>query len=203
MVAATLGLGEAWAHCWLTGWSATASWVSTVYSTGYRPGEEPGCGANTQPRSAAVPVIVAMLAVGAYEAVHRGSVATIGWALVAFAGINLPGLAFVAAFALLMPLVISAPLFRVLFIGYWFWGNLVNPSMLPTLTGSLLTPLGDYAASGLFGTDRLYASWPGPLQFLRPHLSTSAGVAEIALLVIVAGAVLVVGQLLFARRNRA
>jgi hypothetical protein len=143
-----------------------------------------------------------MLAAGGYEAVHRGSVAAVGWALVALAGITLPGLAFVAAFALLVPLAISAPLFRVLFIGYWFWGNLVNPDLLPTLNGSLLTPIGDYAGAGLFGTDRLWASWPGPLQFLRPHLSTGAGVAEICLLVGVAVVVLLAGQLLLARRAR-
>jgi hypothetical protein len=153
--------------------------------------------------ASAAPILVAMLAAGGYEAVHRGSVATIGWAVVAFAAISLPGIAFVAAFALLVPMVISAPLFRVLFIGYWFWGNLVNPNLLPTLAGSLVTPVGDYAATGLFGTGRLYASWPGPLKFLRPHLSTGAGVVEIVLLIVIAGLVLAAGQWLFARRTRA
>jgi ABC-type transport system involved in multi-copper enzyme maturation permease subunit len=150
--------------------------------------------------ASAIPIIVAMLGAGCYEVVHRGSAAALGWALLAFAGIALPGLAFVAAFALLVPMAISAPLFRVLFIGYWFWGDLVNPDILPTLNGSLLTPVGDYAASGLFGTDRFSASWPGPLPFLRPHLSVGAGIAEIALLAGVTVLVLLAGQWSLTRR---
>ena len=49
------------------------------------------------------------------------------------------------------PLVLTAPLFRVLFVGYWFWGNMLSPAWLPSLTGTLLTPIGDYAASWLLG----------------------------------------------------
>jgi hypothetical protein len=152
--------------------------------------------------ASAAPIVVAMLSAGGYEAAHRGTPAAIGWALVAFAGIALPGLAFVAAFALLVPMALSAPLFRVLFIGYWFWGNALNPDLLPTINGSLLTPVGGYASAGLFGSDRVSASWPGPLQFLRPHLGAGAGLAEIALLVGVAILVLLVGQWCLARRTR-
>jgi len=150
-----------------------------------------------------VPILLTMLAVGGYEAVHHGSVTAVGWALLAFAAIGLPGLAFVAAFALLVPRAISAPLFRVLFVGYWFWGNAINPEWLPTLNGTLLTPVGGYISAGLFGSDRFSASWPGALQFLRPHISTGAAVAEIALLLGVAVIVLVLGQWLLARRSRA
>jgi hypothetical protein len=151
--------------------------------------------------ASAAPVVVALLAAAGYEAAHRGTAATFGWALLAFAGINLPGLAFVVAFALLVPAVISAPAFRVLFVGYWFWGNLLNPDLLPSLTGSLLTPLGDYAAAGLFGTDRLWASWPGALPYLRPHLSAGAGAASVVLLLAVGVAVMVAGQALLTRHQ--
>ena len=148
-----------------------------------------------------LPIALAMLAAAGYEAAQRGSVATFGWAVLAFAGVNVPGLAFVAAFALLVPAVISAPLFRVLFVGYWFWGNLVNPDLLPTLTGSLLTPLGDYPAAGLFGADRLWASWPGLAPLLRPHISAGSGAASIGLLLAIAALVLLTGQVLLARRH--
>ena len=33
-----------------------------------------------------------------------------------------------------------------MYVGYWFWGNMLAPSFLPSLTGTLLTPIGDYAA---------------------------------------------------------
>jgi hypothetical protein len=148
-----------------------------------------------------LPVAAAMLAAASYEAIHRGSPATFGWAALAFAGINLPGLAFVAAFALLIPAVVTVPLFRVLFVGYWFWGNLANPDAVPGLTGTLLTPVGDYAAAGLFGTDRLWAGWPGLMPILRPHLSAGAGAASIGLLLAVAIAVLLTGQAVLARQT--
>lgn len=152
--------------------------------------------------ASAIPVLITIIGVGVYEAFDRGSVAAIGWGIAAFGAISLPGLAFVAAFALLVPVAISAPLFRVLFIGYWFWGNALNPEWIPSLNGSLLTPVGAYVSAGLFGSDRLWASWPGPLQFLRPHISTSAAFAEMALLLGVTVVALTIGQWLLARRSR-
>ena len=72
-----------------------------------------------------LPALLVLLGAAGYEAFHRGTVATFGWALVAFAAVMLPGLAFIAGFALVCPLLLSCPLFRVLFVGYWFWGNLL------------------------------------------------------------------------------
>ncbi|WP_277671456.1 hypothetical protein [Saccharomonospora viridis] len=146
-----------------------------------------------------LPILLCVAGAAGYEAIRNGDVTALGWGLLAFGGVNLPGLAFITAFALLVPAVLSAPLFRVLFVGYWFWGNLLNPDVLPTLTGSLLTPVGDYAAAGLFDADPLWAGWPGFVSALRPHLSPGAGVASIALLVGIAVVVLFLGQLLLTR----
>lgn len=69
----------------------------------------------------------------------------------AFLAIQVPALLFVTAFALVVPTLINAVLFRILFAGYWLWGNLLSPGYLPTPSGTPLTPMGDYARAGLFG----------------------------------------------------
>jgi ABC-type Na+ efflux pump permease subunit len=79
-------------------------------------------------------------------------------ALAAFAAVNLPGLLFVGAFSIACPALLWVPLYQFLFVGYWFWGNALSPDQgIPTLNGTLLTPIGDYMAAGLFGVPGL--SW--------------------------------------------
>lgn len=144
-----------------------------------------------------LPVLCALLAVGVYEALHRGAPVAIPLTVAAFAGIVLPGLALVGAAALALSPLISPALFRVLFTLYWFWGNLMNPQFLPSLTGTLLTPVGDYAAKGFFHTDALWAGHAGILAFLRPQPSTAAALASIgcllALTLALLGALTIVG----------
>ena len=62
--------------------------------------------------------------------------------VLAFLGINLPACAFITAFSLVCPLVIPVRVYQVLFTGYWFWGNLLSPKVIPTLNGTYLTPNG-------------------------------------------------------------
>ena len=151
-----------------------------------------------------LPVLLVLLGAAGYEAVDRGTVATLGWALVAFAVVILPGLVFVAGFAVVCPLLVTAPVFRVLFVGYWFWGNLVPPSLLPSLTGTLLTPVGDYAASWLTGERALHAGASGWLEFLRPEPSGVTALLSVSLLCVVGLApLLITGFLLRRREGRA
>lgn len=149
--------------------------------------------------AAAVPVLLVDLAAGLYETAHRDAPAAVPLALAAFATVNLPGLAFIAAFAMVCPLVLGAPLFRVLFVGYWFWGNLMNPQYLPSLTGSLLAPIGDYAAVGWFGVSGFWAGTGGP-EWLRPDPTAGTAAASIATLLIVAALAVLGGRALLARR---
>ncbi|GCE11344.1 hypothetical protein [Tengunoibacter tsumagoiensis] len=75
----------------------------------------------------------------------------IPWGIAAFATITLPGLCFVASFSIACPAAIWAPLYQFLFTGYWFWGNLLNPHRgIPSISGTILTPIGGYAARGIF-----------------------------------------------------
>jgi ABC-2 type transport system permease protein len=82
----------------------------------------------------------------------QASLAYIGGSLLAFLAINVPAFAFVTAFSLACPLVMPLRVYQVLFTGYWFWGNFLNPDVFPTLSDTLLTPSGMYALGGFFQT---------------------------------------------------
>ena len=79
---------------------------------------------------------------------------------VAFAAVVVPGLAFVGAFSIACPAVMPVPLYQFLFVGYWFWGNALAPDAgIPTLSETVLTPIGLFRAIGFFG----------PAAFYGPH----------------------------------
>ena len=69
----------------------------------------------------------------------------------AFLTITVPAIAFVTAFSLACPLVMPLRVYQILFTGYWFWGNYLNPNEFPTLSGTYLTPGGMLAFEGYFG----------------------------------------------------
>jgi len=89
---------------------------------------------------------VGLIAYGAQNAL------AIPLSLAPFAVINLPGILFVSAFSIACTSIMWTPLFQFLFVGYWFWGNLLGTRFgIPTLSGTILTPIGGYMASGIFG----------------------------------------------------
>jgi ABC-2 type transport system permease protein len=105
----------------------------------------------------AVPIAVIWLITVTRFAVVRDQPAAYGIGALSFLAIQVPGLLFVAGFAMVCPMVINMILFRVLFVGYWLWGNLLSPGYLPTPAGTVLTPIGDYARAGLFGGPNPFA----------------------------------------------
>lgn len=109
-------------------------------------------------------------------------------ALGVFAAINLPGLLFVGAFSIACPALLWVPLFQFLYVGYWFWGNLLPPDQgIPTLNGTLLTPIGDYMAAGFFGVRGLAwvaeaTPWQGAQSVVLLIGSAAAALADAHLL---------------------
>ncbi|HEX7101028.1 MAG TPA: hypothetical protein VF201_00150 [Nitrolancea sp.] len=86
-----------------------------------------------------------------YSAFDRHDPVAIPLGLAAFLAINVPGLLFVAAFSIVMPAILWVPLYQFLFVGYWFWGNLLGPAYgIPTISTTWLTPIGGFAAAGFF-----------------------------------------------------
>lgn len=131
--------------------------------------------------------IVYLIGVGHILAV-RHDPRIIPLALAAFATINVPGLLFVAAFSVVVPVVIWIPLYQVLFIGYWFWGNFMDPNLMPTFRDTWLNPLGLNAIRGLFHTD-VFAHGEKAVNVTR---TVGDGVGSIALLLVCAAIPVVV-----------
>jgi len=97
--------------------------------------------------------------------------------LVTYITIVVPGVCFVTAFTLACTSLMWVPLYQFLFIGYWFWGNMLGPRMgLPTLSTTILTPRGSFIAAGLFNAP--------PINGL-PTASPLTGIASMLLLLLV------------------
>jgi hypothetical protein len=139
--------------------------------------------------AAAVPPALLYLGFAGLYAGFSGSPRALGWALAAFGTVLLPAVLFVGAFAIAVPLVLPVPLFCVLFVGYWFWGNAIQPTLLPTLSQTVLTPAGGYPLQGLFGwrgpDGALVLAGPAPgatLNALRPAVTAASAWLSIGLL---------------------
>lgn len=154
----------------------------------------------------AVPLAVVLFGFAAVYAVTAGQPVALAWAAVAYAVVVVPAVLFVGAFALTVPLIMPAPLFRVLFVGYWFWGNGISPAVMPTTSQSVLSPIGVYPNQELVGF-RADLTLAGPvpgatLNFLRPEASPATAWLSIGVLLAVAALALGVTQTLRARTTR-
>ncbi|MFI6506633.1 ABC transporter permease [Streptosporangium sp. NPDC050855] len=133
----------------------------------------------------AVPLALAYIGRAVAYAITEGEPAALGWAGAILVLALVPGLLFTGALALAGPLLMPPIPFQVLFVAYWFWGNVVPPTVMPTLTHSVLSPGAKYVAFGLLGHEPVpepaphlvivpesmrYAPWPdAALGFLRPE----------------------------------
>lgn len=125
-----------------------------------------------------IPMIVVYSAGVVYILVRWHAVQALPLALAAFAAIALPGILFIAACSIAFPAIIWVPLYQILFIGYWFWGNLLPGVGIPTLSTTILTPVGSYMCTGFFNTQELEGVCsPG-----IPGATTLQGIESISLL---------------------
>jgi ABC-type transport system involved in multi-copper enzyme maturation permease subunit len=98
------------------------------------------------------PMFLMMTLMGLLTVLTGAPLVFFGRLLLGFLAINVPAFAFVAIFSLGFPLVMPVRVYQVLFTGYWFWGNFLNPKVFPTLSHTLLAPGGRYALEAFFGT---------------------------------------------------
>jgi ABC-2 type transport system permease protein len=108
-------------------------------------------------------------------------------ALAAAASILLPGFLLISACSLAVPRILWMPAYQVLFVAYWFWGNLLNPSNgIPTISTTLLTPVGGYMASGFFNVAVSPVGTVSPAQGVM-SLLVLPGIAAVVLLLLCVG----------------
>ena len=97
-----------------------------------------------------LPILIVYVLGIAWLATEFDATTVLGQGVAAFLLINLPGLLFVAAFSVCVPVVMRVPLYQFLFVGYWFWGNLMPPQTMPTLSMTWLAPIGYVPAQAFF-----------------------------------------------------
>lgn len=101
--------------------------------------------------SITTPVLLCSLLMGVKAAALGAPLSIIPAMLLAFLGINLPAYVLVTAFSLACPLVMPVRVYQVLFTGYWFWGNFLSPTVLPTFNGTILSANGEFALAAFYG----------------------------------------------------
>lgn len=114
--------------------------------------------------AAAVTPVLATIALLAAILAGRGLAAGVapvavaemfGGLVAGFCAITVPAYLFIGAFSLACPAMLPVRVYQVLYVGYWFWGNFLNPRFIPTLAGTLLTPSGEFAAGGFFHSGKV------------------------------------------------
>ncbi len=119
-----------------------------------------------------VPILLIYLVGVVLIVAHWADFGAIPLAFAVFALTTGIAVLFVGAFSLACTTVLWPVLFQFLFVGYWFWGNFLNPNLgIPTLNGTLLTPSGRFIISGFF---------PG----LKPHAQSGAQLQAVESLVL-------------------
>jgi hypothetical protein len=122
-----------------------------------------------------VPVALLYAAVIVFVLTQTPSQRIIPLAARVFAAVVLPGCLFAAGFAVAVPVVLRVPVYQFLFIGYWFWANLMTPKIgFPSPVATMLNATGPWALEGFFGYQWL---------FLRLHPTAAQAYTSVALLV--------------------
>lgn len=121
---------------------------------------------------AAVLVVVMPLSLRQPSAIPTGMF----WGLVALLIAILPAVLLITMISATAGLVMPVPLARVLAVLLWFWSTIFSASIvpLPTPTGTLLSPLGDYVAVGWLQGPVLWAGRGVPELLSPPATALTA-----------------------------
>jgi hypothetical protein len=160
----------------------------------------------------ALPIAAVYFGFAGWYAVRNSAPHALLWALAAFGSITLPALLFVGALALCCPLLMPTTVFRVLFVAYWIWTSyLIPPRLVPTLTATVIYPMGGYPIQVFFGYHNGHAGgeadWAGPVpgalfNVLRPAPNQATAWLSIAILLALTALCLAAAHLIDERRHR-
>ncbi len=127
--------------------------------------------------AAMTPMLLFVLLIGfIYVGVFDAPLYFVGILLVVSLVMGVPANAFVVAFSLACPLIMPVRVYQVLFTGYWFWGNYLNPGAFPTISETLLVPSGKHALYGFFG------GFPSEKTFISPVYTATDAVLNLLVL---------------------
>ncbi|MDK2982483.1 MAG: hypothetical protein PWQ55_2830 [Chloroflexota bacterium] len=95
--------------------------------------------------------------------------------------ISAPGLCFIIAFSLFFPLFMPLRVYQILFTGYWYWGNFISPTVMFTLSDTVLNASGEFPMTAFLG---VMVSVDSPL------VTQAKAITNIAVLLLTAALVL-------------
>ena len=99
------------------------------------------------------PMAAIFLAIASLVVVQSGRPDFYLMALQAMLAINLPAYLFISAFSLAVPMVLPLRVYQVLYTGYWYWGNYLNPSFFPSISDTVLNASGRFPMTAFFWKD--------------------------------------------------
>lgn len=137
---------------------------------------------------ALVPAAVLLVTLGVVLGIGNGSLVPVGAAVIGLGAVLVPAALAITAVATLLGLILPQALARVVVVMLWFWSTAFSPSLfpgVPTLTGTVLSPLGGYLAVATLHVDPVWANGEAS-SVLRPIASGAAATTNVALLLGVA-----------------
>lgn len=154
--------------------------------------------------AALAPVAVLFLLAGAVLAGISGSGAPLASAVVSLVAVVLPATLLVTAFAGLLGVLMPVAAARAVTVVVWLWACHFPPefSPLPTVTGTVLSPLGGYALVSWAHAPQVWAAREGG-GALRPDVSDAAALMNVLLVLAMAGVCYALGHFLVRRRDGA
>ena len=66
------------------------------------------------------------------------------YAFTALLMMGFPALFFVIGFSLVCPFFMPIRIYQILFTGYWYWGNYINPEAIPSISHTILNASGRF-----------------------------------------------------------
>ncbi len=116
---------------------------------------------------------------------------------VAFLAMTVPSFAFVTAFSLACPLIMPLRVYQILFTGYWFWGNFLNPDAIPSISETYLEAGGKHVYQGFFG------GFPDSMNLPLQYDSLDASLNLLTLALCIGAALFVLDRYLYWQARRA
>lgn len=109
--------------------------------------------------AALIPAASLLLVVGVGVAVSHRDIGALGWALTAIVAVVVPAALALVTFAVAAASILPVIFVRVAVVMMWVWATIFNTALMPipTVTGTLLSPLGDYVTTAWMHGTRLWA----------------------------------------------
>ncbi|GAA1231629.1 hypothetical protein GCM10009676_13310 [Prauserella halophila] len=135
-------------------------------------------------------------------AIETGSASALVAGLVAAAVIILPASVVLASFATLLGVLMPAAFARAITVVAWIWATVLNPTILPvpTVTGTVLSPLGRYPAAAWLHAPQTGATY-GLDGVLRPVVSGGTATLQVLVVLAVAALLLSITNIRLAARH--